>query len=125
MDLPAVNQYYQANGCAQFGSPLDSVVLSSVVCRTARERFSSQRFAQEFKRLDGATLVSDRGTSVRELREYQVDGINWLRERWWRQQSCSTSCTSWTVFVKLLRVYTHLMPCCALYDALAYDSPRR
>ena len=101
-----------------------TVLLSSVICRTARERFSSQRFAQEFKRLDGATLASDRGTSVRELRDYQVDGINWLRERWWRQQSCSTSATD-SIFLKIGVCKRIETPCCALCDALAYDSPRR
>ena len=64
-------------------------VTSRLVCiiyRTARERFASQRFTQKFEPLDGKVLV-DNGNcraSVRELRDYQVDGINWLRERWWR-----------------------------------------
>ena len=66
-----------------------TVVLLLLICRSARERFASQRFAQEFKKLDGEVLVGHRGTSVRELRDYQVDGINWLRERWWQQRSCS------------------------------------
>ena len=75
-------QRYHANEKKYEGSPY--------LNRTPTERFSSQRFGQGgFQRMDGAALLGEQeGEGGRELRDYQVEGINWLRERWWRQQSC-------------------------------------